>query len=1207
MTILESDIKLIQSERLTEYDDGGGRMSGVEVTDGAVNNLFPDISRLDRVYGRVSLRKAFASVTTANTDTYYGAHVIITNPPADPHVNVTLFTTKSWTDERAAARDRVESYLAISGVSRLVLYGDHLTGQRTVMVYCRTDTVSPEVGEVYCLSQEKIGYDTVAQYVRITKVVSRVSTVFQVSGECGTFSRDVITFEISNPLRYKFSSAEVTCLTQNASPTVIRFTVVADAAQYCGVKKLSQDAALGALSVKVPGIFGQIVPSTQIESPVLDTLAGMGKTALIPSGDEGSLSVSQPFNQAANSAATLYFGSPFCRGSLVISSPAALKDDGSGNIVAASGGANGYSGTANYETGAISLSRTSAWSGNFTASATPAGVAVDSAHTDSVAITAGNRQYNYIANLQPTPAPRTLSIDYRAQGKWVRLYDDGLGKLAGREGEGSGTVNYATGSVLLTVGALPDVGSSIIYSWGTGVHYERRGINAGVSPVIIPILCDAGLQPGTISITYLNGGKVKTVTDDGHNKLTGDGAGTVGYAFGDIFLIPAWIPDVGSTITVTYEHKEAVNNGQGEVFQCVNLSGVPSRVTFTDYVNGIPGRWHSDGGITLGAIVPGSLYFLMPGGDAWVYDKGDGTLSLRSLRGFDAPVIDPNYGTINYTTGVVAFSAIYQKIHNYWDAAAKRWVSVPKDAGLPDCFGNTVSELWAKYSTIRCYYVPAGAAVVSGSTITPMPSALVVDLTPTTTEQVVPGSVRIACGNATVIDRNGTLLKDINKLNNAGTPIGSIDYVSGEMRFTEWGGTLNTIAVQSLLTRKGQWNVNAATFRTPGNPIRPGSFYVRARAAADNTLITGTADMNGAIAGTGLLGHVEAETGVVDVGFGSWQQDAELTTAQKAASWYVAPIAPATLVWVPTPVLPDSIFFNCIVYSNMPLDADLLGLDPVRLPMDGRVPVFKQGNVAVIHDTVTTPLPDALLAGQVLTLPRANLAYAVLRDANGVKIPTSFYTPDLAAGTLVMRTPLDLTAYAQPLECEHRIEDMALVSDVQITGDITFVAPLAHSYSAANSYISSALIIGDMQARVSKFFSQYTWTGVWSDSLIGSSTTAQYNDTVYPVAVHNLGAIEERWAILFTSAGTFNIVGETVGVIASGSTSASIAPLNPATQTPYFTLQAAGWGSGWAANNVVRFTTHAANYPLWIARTTTMGDVVAPDDDFKLQIRGDAD
>ena len=40
-----------------------------------------DISQLDRTYGRVSLRKVFAVVQTANTDTYLGAHIILTDPP----------------------------------------------------------------------------------------------------------------------------------------------------------------------------------------------------------------------------------------------------------------------------------------------------------------------------------------------------------------------------------------------------------------------------------------------------------------------------------------------------------------------------------------------------------------------------------------------------------------------------------------------------------------------------------------------------------------------------------------------------------------------------------------------------------------------------------------------------------------------------------------------------------------------------------------------------------------------------------------------------------------------------------------------------------------------------------------------------------------------------------------------------------------------
>uniref|UniRef100_UPI000A7818DA hypothetical protein n=1 Tax=Marinobacterium profundum TaxID=1714300 RepID=UPI000A7818DA len=172
MTILESDIKLMASERLLDVDDGGGLMSAVEVVDGVVNNLFPDISRLDRTYGRVNLRKAYAAVRTANKDMYYGSHAIITDAPDDGKVSVVMFTTGSYTDERAQAQDRIESYVVQGPESRYVLLGDQLIGQRLITVYARLDAESPEVGTVYLLSNESSTGTIIGeqQYVRVNDV-----------------------------------------------------------------------------------------------------------------------------------------------------------------------------------------------------------------------------------------------------------------------------------------------------------------------------------------------------------------------------------------------------------------------------------------------------------------------------------------------------------------------------------------------------------------------------------------------------------------------------------------------------------------------------------------------------------------------------------------------------------------------------------------------------------------------------------------------------------------------------------------------------------------------------------------------------------------------------------------------------------------------------------------------------------------------------
>ncbi len=68
MAITNADVKLFESQRLTDEEDGGGRVTGNEVIDGNVNNLFQDISRIDRTIGDVALRKAFIGISTVSAN-----------------------------------------------------------------------------------------------------------------------------------------------------------------------------------------------------------------------------------------------------------------------------------------------------------------------------------------------------------------------------------------------------------------------------------------------------------------------------------------------------------------------------------------------------------------------------------------------------------------------------------------------------------------------------------------------------------------------------------------------------------------------------------------------------------------------------------------------------------------------------------------------------------------------------------------------------------------------------------------------------------------------------------------------------------------------------------------------------------------------------------------------------------------------------------
>jgi hypothetical protein len=182
---------------------------------------------------------------------------------------------------------------------------------------------------------------------------------------------------------------------------------------------------------------------------------------------------------------------------------------------------------------------------------------------------------------------------------------------------------------------------------------------------------------------------------------------------------------------------------------------------------------------------------------------------------------------------------------------------------------------------------------------------------------------------------------------------------------------------------------------------------------------------------------------------------------------------------------------------------------------------------------------------------------------------------------------------------------MVLVSDVQITGRLKFTRPLTHEYPVPGSYVSSALVAGDLFAQVNTVFDQSSWSNAWADSLSGNAATGTFNVTQFPITVTNRGAITERWAIQFTNTTSFQVIGEHVGVIATGNTSTDCAPLNPATGAPYFVIPAAGWGSGWSTGNVLRMNTVGAMFPVWMVRTVQQGPETVLDDRFTVLIRGD--
>ena len=475
---------------------------------------------------------------------------------------------------------------------------------------------------------------------------------------------------------------------------------------------------------------------------------------------------------------------------------------------------------------------------------------------------------------------------------------------------------------------------------------------------------------------------------------------------------------------------------------------------------------------------------------------------------------------------------------------------------------------------VRYDKASATSSVTSGTVSDP---SITLDLMPLLKGSILPGSLRFKYGNLTYVDRAGVLYHSVATSTGSGTACGTVNYATGEVKITAWSGD-NTFTLEAGCINPGATGMSHVVGRTSARPIKAQSFTLSAT-ALDGTAISVTADADGKLNSAHTQGYIDLETGIYAVAFG----------ATVSGSWNSLLVDPSTM------------HYNAVAYSYLPLDASLIGLDPVRLPQDGRVPVFREGDFAVIGNTATLA-PQTVSNGQTVNCGRVRLSRVRVINNNGAVINTG-YSQDLEAGTV---TFTDVSTYSQPIAIEHRIEDMVQVSDVQINGQLTFTRPVTHAYPTG-SIVSSALVSGDLHARTSNVFDQATWTNAWSDTMIGSAATGTYNTVLAPIVVTNDGAVTERWAIVFTNTTAFYVMGEHVGVIATGSTAVDMAPVNAATSKPYFTLKATGWGSGWAAGNVLRFNTVGAMFPFWTVRTIQQGLETVANDSFTLLVRGDVD
>jgi hypothetical protein len=636
MAIETKDLVIYKSERLTDNSDGGGKYSGVVVQDGISNNLFNDISEMDRTMGDVSMRKIFPAVTTEDTDLLMGATVFISELPKDPNVSALLFSTKNWTDERQSAQNRVENYLAKGGQIAGTPLDTHYQGMSSLQVVMWPQEVEASVGDTIVLISDEGKPLEREQYVRITKVDTRTAKMVIDKDE---IEYKIATYAINDSLETDFVGLSAKQWYElQTSKTIIRDTIVADTGLYYSSTALSSDASVGEFTVNAKSIFAQLIPSAQTETPIIDVNAA-GESVVLVAGNEGTITANFP-NMTIGVGQNLYIGSSVIPSSVAFTLQGQQITDQGGLLKNTQGT---QVGMIDYQRGLIQWT-VAAPAGTTSLNITfkPAAAPNQYFQSEAHPVTQNNQSTNWTGVLVPIPAPGSLSISYMSQGKFYELKDDGSGQLkAASPSFGSGMINYETGSWLLTTGALPDVDTPILLNWGTPIVTFVRS-NLSVEKAAFEFdLGHTGIPPG-VTINWLLEGESKSAISNAQGKFTGDAIGEINYTNGTGKIIPNKLPQKNTQFTIVYNFGVQLTQTKSAIAPDSN-----QKLSFTIG--------------TGAAIQPNSVELSIPVSDQLGQNTGTAKVTdvpINSTIGNLITNTGEIQGTIDYTTGAVEVTPI---------------------------------------------------------------------------------------------------------------------------------------------------------------------------------------------------------------------------------------------------------------------------------------------------------------------------------------------------------------------------------------------------------------------------------------------------------------------------------------------------------------------------------------------------------------------
>ena len=1024
--LTQQDLQIYPSQRLTDTPDGGGLMVGTPLT-GEDNEVFPPVSDVDRTMGSFDARLLYPGVLRPDSEPLYGAHFIISEPPKAGNVSFLAFKARNYGEKRADIMPRIEAYSVPTVESRMTLLGLHQAGVRMVVAYQRTEAPLPKVGERYCLEmRETTGQKRLvrSQYFRIADLESEIRTfeIVTAGNTVKEIQRRVVKMEIYNPLTDDYEGLKSPVEGHHGSGVSILETQVSDSATYYGVRPVAEAIKEGATSVAVDTVYEKLVPTSTVETAYADEYPVAAEAWVASGAERAVLRTTSPVR------GDIWLEHPVIPGTVKIQG---WTDDAQGRLTR-----NGEVVQIDYRRGLIQSFPSVS---SLTVNAVPGAVQTAARHSTYIEIKDTNQGTQWAPFLQPAPMRGSLIVSFMALGVWYTLRDNGNGILIDNDGKSAGTVE-TSGSAVLSLPAMPDVGSNLVFAWAAETAYQTfDGERAGTDSVAqsanaaahYPAQPVGEIKPGSFSLSWEENGVKKTARDNGKGYLEGDVSGHVWYSGGFASVGTAINAGVVKVAWQKYTDPVVTITEVADFYKTVNFAAgriAPGSLTLqTDLLLSVQGVKKTR--FKINGLHGGGNF------ESAIYDSVGATIGITvSDNGAGGLMMGGNLldgASVDYATGRIVLPADSIKVFafGYHDTVAQ----ISSGAKPINIGGEEyqISNFSASFQGLKAVFRPSESVRAFER----------VETVPTMSFNVLRGGYAgsraventwvFDADGVKLIERDGRIYKDFDHKTGTGTVVGAVNAQTGKITISDESVDPMKIKITAGIVAKPQLPIDNYVGRAPAAPMKPESFTVYCKDTDEEgqeRVLVGRSGSDGEITGD-FSGNINYETGFFSIdredGFD-----------------------------------PESLRFNCVTQDNIPLDSSIIGIDSVRLPADGRVPVFRKGDMVVIGNRIKQELGSAFTGGQTVQLDRRNCDRICLVDAKGKHVLAEKYSYNLADGTITFAEPLDLSDYTYPLTAAMAWEEENRITGVDISGRLKLQFAVSRDYPQESTYVSSALVSG---------------------------------------------------------------------------------------------------------------------------------------------------